>query len=58
MGKLQHLLESVIDEDEADEWREALLCKSGEILHQEAGISGHQDQAVEGRPQANPKTEL
>lgn len=43
MGQLQHLLEGVIDEYEADERGEALLCKSGEILHQVTGVSGHQD---------------
>ncbi len=43
MGQLQHLLEGVIDEYEADERGEALLCKSGEILHQVTGVSGHKD---------------
>lgn len=58
VSQLQHLLEGVIDEDEAYETGEALLGEAGEVLHQEAGIGGHQDQAEERRPQADPQTEL
>ena len=58
MGELQHLLEGVVDEDEADEAGEALLGEAGEILHQEAGVGGHQHQAEERRPQADPQPEL
>ncbi len=43
ISQLKHLLEGVIDEYEADERGEALLCKSSEILHQVTGVSGHKD---------------
>lgn len=46
--KLQHLLEGVVDEDEADERRKALFCEAREVLHQETGICGHQQQEEEG----------
>ena len=58
VGELQHLLEGVVDEDEADEAGEALLGEAGEVLHQEAGVSGHQHQAEERRPKADPQPEL
>lgn len=58
VGELQHLLEGIIDEDEADERREAFLREAGEVLDQEAGVCGDQDQGQEGRPQANPQSEF
>lgn len=58
MSQFQHLLEGIVDEDEADEAGEALLGEAGEVLDQEAGIGGHQDQAEERRPQADPQAEL
>lgn len=58
MGQLYHLLESVIDEDEADERREALLGEACEVLHQEAGVCGDQQQTEYTRPQADPQPEL
>ena len=56
--ELDHLLEGVVDEDEADEAGEALLREPGEVLDQEAGVGGHQHQAEERRPQADPQPEL
>lgn len=47
VSQLQHLLEGVVDEDEADEAGESLLREAGEVLDQEAGVSGHKDQAEE-----------
>lgn len=41
--QLDHLLESIVDKDEANQRREALLCETGEVLNQEAGISGYQN---------------
>lgn len=58
MSQFQHLLEGIVDEDEAYETGEALLGEAGEVLDQEAGIGGHQDQAEERRPQADPQAEL
>lgn len=42
VAKLYHLFESVIDENEADKRREAFLCETCEVLHQEAGVCGNQ----------------
>lgn len=47
VSQFQHLLEGIIDEDEAYETGEALFSEAGEVLDQEAGIGGHQDQAEE-----------
>lgn len=53
-----HLLKSVVNEDEADQGGEALLSKAREVLHQETGVSGDQQQTEQTRPQADPKPEL
>lgn len=58
VSQFEHLLEGVVDEDEADEAWEALLSEAGEVLDQEAGVGGHKDQAEERRPQADPQAEL
>lgn len=58
VAQLYHLFESVVDEDEADECREAFLSEAREVLHQEAGVCGDQDQTEQARPQANPQPEL
>lgn len=43
-----HLLDGIIDEDEADEGGEALLSEAGDILDDEARVCGHQDKALDG----------
>lgn len=58
VSQLEHLLEGIVDEDETDETSEAFLCEPGEVLNQEAGIRGHQNQAENRRPQTNPQPEL
>lgn len=58
MRKFQHLLEGVVDEDEADERGKAFFCEACKVLHQETGICGHQQQEEESWPQANPQPEL
>lgn len=58
VAQLDHLLESVVDEDEADEGGEAFLGEAREVLHQEAGVRGDQHQAEETRPEADPQAEL
>lgn len=58
VAQLYHLFESVVDEDEADERREAFLSEAREVLHQEAGVRGDQHQTEQARPQANPQPEL
>lgn len=54
VAQLDHLLKSVVNEDEADQGGEALLSEAREVLHQETGIGGNQQQAEQARPQANP----
>lgn len=58
VSQLQHLLEGVVDEDEADEAGEALLRESGEVLDQVTGVGGHERQTEERRPQTDPQPEL
>lgn len=58
VAELYHLFERVVDEDEADEGREAFLCETCEVLHQEAGICGHQHQTEYSRPEADPQPKL
>ena len=48
MGKLDHLLESIVDKDEANQGREALFSEASKVLNQEAGISGYQNETQEG----------
>lgn len=43
-----HLLDGIVDENEADEGGEALLGKAGDILDDETGIRSHQDKALDG----------
>lgn len=58
VAQLYHLFESVVDEDKADESREALFCEAREVLHQEAGVRGDEHQTEQARPQADPQPEL
>lgn len=58
MSKLDHLLESIVDKDEANKRREAFFGEASEVLNQEAGISSNQNETQEGWPQANPQAEL
>lgn len=58
VSQFDHFLKGVVDEDEADESRKAFLSKASEILHQETGVCGDQDQTQKTRPQTNPQPEL
>lgn len=58
VAQLYHLFKGVVDEDEADECREAFFSEACKVLHQEAGICGDQHQTEKARPQANPQPEL
>lgn len=58
VSQFEHLLEGIVDEDEADKTGEALLREAGEVLDQEAGVGGHERQAEERRPQADPQAKL
>lgn len=46
--QLDHLLESIINEDEADQGGKPFFSEAGEVLDQEAGISGHKNETLEG----------
>lgn len=46
--QLDHLLESIVNEDEADEGGKSFLSEAGEVLDQEAGIGGDEDETLEG----------
>lgn len=43
-----HLLDGIIDEDEADEGGETLLGEACDIFDDKAGICGHQHKALDG----------
>lgn len=58
VSQFEHFLKGVVDEDEADESRKAFFRKAGEVLHQETGVCGHQNQTQKTRPQADPQPEL
>lgn len=58
VAQLDHLLKSVVNEDEADQGGEALLGEAREVLHQETGVRGNQQQTEQARPQADPQAEL
>lgn len=53
LSQVEQLLQSFVDEDDADEGGEGLFCKSGEVADQSTGIRGHQDDTKEGRPQTD-----
>lgn len=56
--QLDHLLESIINEDEANKGGEAFFGEACEVLDQEAGISSNKNETLEGWPKANPETKL
>lgn len=55
--QIQHFPHGIINEDEADKSTESLLCESGEVTHQQAGLCSHQSQAKRGHPDAYPQAE-
>ena len=54
-SQVKELLQSFVDEDDADECSKGLLCESGDVADQGASICGHQDQTQEGCPQTNAR---
>lgn len=46
--QLYHLLESIINEDEANQGGKSFFSEAGEVLNQEAGVSGHKNETLEG----------
>lgn len=57
---VEELLQGFVDEDEADEGSEGLLCEASDVAHQRACISGNQEQTEQGRPKADagPQREI
>ena len=51
LAQVHKLLQRLVDEDEADERGEGLLCEARDVAHQRAGVRGHQKQTEERRPQ-------
>lgn len=46
--QLDHLLESIVNEDEANKGGEAFFGEACEVLDQEAGISSNKNETLEG----------
>ena len=53
LPQVKQLLQSLVDEDDADERGKGLLRESGDVADQGAGVCRHQDETQEGRPQAD-----
>lgn len=52
-SQVEEFLQGFVDEDEADERCESLLCEAGDVADQRACVCGHQDQTQQGCPQAD-----
>lgn len=46
--QLDHLLESIINEDEVSQGGKSFFGEAGKVLHQEAGASSHKNETLEG----------
>lgn len=53
LPQVEELLQSLVDEDDADESGECLLCEPGDVADKGASICGHQNEAHEGCPQTD-----
>lgn len=53
LPEVDQLLQSLIDEDHADEGSEGLLGEASDVADQRAGISGNEQQAEEGGPESD-----
>lgn len=53
LPQVEELLQGFVNEDEADEGSEGLLCEPCDVAHQRAGVRGNQEQTQQGRPQAD-----
>lgn len=54
----RHFLDGIRDEDEGDEAGEALLGEARHVFDDVAGISGHQEEALNTRVHADPQPQL
>lgn len=57
LPEMNELLQGLIDEDDADERGESLLREACDVTDEWAGISGHQQQTEERRPQPDTRPE-
>lgn len=46
--QLDHLLESIVNEDEANKGGKTFFGEAGEVLDQEAGIGSDENETLEG----------
>lgn len=53
LSEVQQFLQSLIDEDDADESSECFLCEACDVTHQRACISCHQHYTEERCPQSD-----
>lgn len=53
LPEVDQLLQSLVDEDDADEGGEGLLGEAGDVADQRAGVGGDQQQAEEGGPESD-----
>lgn len=53
---MHKLLQSLVDEDEADEGSEGLFCETGNVTNQGTRVCSDQNETQEGRPQADTGT--
>lgn len=51
--QVDELLQSLVDEDDADERGKGFLCESRDVAHERASVGGHQQDAEESCPQTN-----
>lgn len=52
-SQVEEFLQGFVDEDETNEGSKSFLREPGDVAHQRACIRGNQEQAQQGRPQAN-----
>lgn len=55
VSQVTQLLQSLVDEDDADEGGKGFFREAGDVAHQTAGVGGHQHYAQEGGPQPNAR---
>lgn len=53
LPEVDQLLQRLVDEDDADESGEGFLGEARDVADQRAGVGGDQQQAEEGRPEAD-----
>lgn len=46
--QLNHLLESIVNEDEADQGGKTFFGEAGEVLDEEAGVGSDENETLEG----------